>query len=219
MKAQCFNSGGKRDGDVNLPDDVFTVEPNLTAIYHVVRAEQANNRQGSHKTKGRSEVSGGGKKPWRQKGTGNARQGSTRSPQWRGGGTVFGPFPRSYRIDLPRKLRKVGIRSILATRAKDQAISVLRGFTIDQQYSTRKVYDLFKNMGLVPGSTVVFLSDDEGDYVKKSFSNIRNIQLVNVKRILAPEVFYAGKLVIAENVLGYINDHYKKETVKKGVNS
>ena len=103
MKAPCFDANGKSSGQIDLPKELFDVDYSSTLITQVIEAERANRHQGTHKVKERHEVSGGGKKPWKQKGTGNARQGSTRSPQWRGGGVVFGPRVRSYRVNLPKK--------------------------------------------------------------------------------------------------------------------
>ena len=210
-----FDANGLPAGDVELPSVVFGVTKNSNLIYDVVRAEQNNRRQGSHKTKTRKEVSGGGKKPWKQKGTGNARQGSMRSPQWKGGGTVFGPLPdTNYRIDLPRKQRKAGMRSILASRAQEGkgVISVLRGLESEiKECKTSKVYKVFEKMNLLPHSTIVFITTNANEHIYKSFANIRNIQLLSVERLCAPDIYYAGKIVIAESALDYIAKIYQKQ--------
>ena len=111
-----FNQTGAEAGKMNLKKEIFGIEPNMQVVYDVVNAERANMRQGTHKTKNRTEVSGGGKKPWRQKGTGRARQGSTRAPQWRGGGVVFGPTPRDYTQKVNRKVVKLAVKSLLSSR-------------------------------------------------------------------------------------------------------
>lgn len=211
MKAPCFDSSGKASVEIDLPAELFGVDCNSTLIAQVIETERANRHQGTHKTKERHEVSGGSKKPWKQKGTGNARQGSTRSPQWRGGGVVFGPRVRSYKVSFPKKMRQAGMRSILASRAKEGAISVLKGFEI-QEYSTKKAYKVFKNMGIVPHSTAVFISEKQGAPMQKSFSNIRNIQLMHSQRLKAPELYYAGKLVIAEEALPALLKSYQKKS-------
>ena len=110
-----FNQTGAEVGKINLKKEVFAVEPNMQVVYDVVNAERAAMRQGTHKTKNRTEVSGGGRKPWRQKGTGRARQGSIRAPQWRGGGVVFGPTPRSYSVKVNKKVVKLAVKSLLSS--------------------------------------------------------------------------------------------------------
>ncbi|MCB1315937.1 MAG: 50S ribosomal protein L4 [Leptospiraceae bacterium] len=207
MKATKYNASGKKAGQVDLSSAVFIEDYSKSAIYDVIRAELANRRQGTHKTKERAEVRGGGKKPWRQKGTGNARQGSTRAPNWRGGGTVFGPRPRSYRIDLPDKMRKAGIRSILSFKALKEAINVLEDPQLDK-YSTKQVYSIFKSMEMVPSGTVAFVVHGEDEKLKKSTGNIPHIRLINAERITAPELFYSTQVVITESALRVLEDRY-----------
>src|SRR5215210_1551090 len=120
-----YNIQGKEVGTLSLPDSVFGVEPNLGLIHQAVTTEEANQRQGTADTKRRGEVSGGGRKPWRQKGTGRARQGSTRSPQWRHGGVVHGPHPRSYRLAMPQKMRRGAVLSALAAKAASGSVKVI----------------------------------------------------------------------------------------------
>ena len=213
IKVPCFDAlNNKSSDDIELPAGVFGVKKISPAlIYQVVRSEQTNRQQGSHKTKTRKEVAGGGKKPWRQKGTGNARQGSNRAPQWRGGGIVFGPQPRNYRIDLPHKQRKAGLRAILASRAQEKSVvSVLRGLQVNE-YKTAPIYKVFRSMSLLPQSTVVFISDQINAHMLKSFANIRNVQLMAAERLCAPELYYAGRLVIAETALAYLEQAYSKK--------
>lgn len=208
MKATKYDSTGKQSGEAELPADLFSEKFSKAAIHAVIRAENANRRQGTHKVKGRSEISGGGKKPWKQKGTGNARQGSIRAPQWRGGGTVFGPTPRSYRIDLPEKVRKAGIRSILSSKASDNAVSILADLKVDE-FSTKAVASVFKNMGVADRSVVVVLSNAD-EKLKKSFANLANVQLVSAERLTAPEMYYAARLVIGEGALEDLTKRYKR---------
>ena len=120
-----LNQLGAEVGKMNLKKEVFGIEPNMQVVYDVVNAERAGKRQGTHDTKGRSEVSGGGRKPWRQKGTGRARQGSIRAPQWRGGGIVFGPTPRSYEVKVNRKVQQLAVKSILSNRVATKDVRVL----------------------------------------------------------------------------------------------
>lgn len=209
MKAERFDLTGKKVGDMDLPAGVFTTEFSKAAIYNVIRIENRNRRQGTHKTKNFSEVSGGGKKPWRQKGTGNARQGSTRAPQWRKGGTVFGPLPRDYTLKLPEKMRKAGLAAILSARANAGAVKVLQDMKLEK-FSTKSALGIFKNMGVLPGNTVCFLADTEDLMIKKSLSNLAAVQFVNVRRMTAPEMYYAGSLVISEAAMKYLEENYAK---------
>ena len=125
-----LNQLGAEIGKMNLKKEVFGIEPNMQVVYDVVNAERAGKRQGTHDTKGRSEVSGGGKKPWRQKGTGRARQGSIRAPQWRGGGIVFGPTPRSYAVKLNKKVKRLGLKSVLSYKVQNEKLVAVETFQV-----------------------------------------------------------------------------------------
>ena len=131
-KVTLFNQDGSKNGEVSLNDTVFGIEPNDSVIFDAVLMQRASMRQGTHAVKNRSAVRGGGKKPWRQKGTGRARQGSIRSPQWVGGGTVFGPTPRSYAYKLPRKVRRLAIKSVLSQKVLDEGLVVVNELKFEQ---------------------------------------------------------------------------------------
>jgi large subunit ribosomal protein L4 len=130
-KVALFNQDGTQAGDIELNETVFGIEPNNHVLFEAVVMQRASLRQGTHKTKIRSEVAGGGRKPWRQKGTGRARQGSIRSPQWRGGGTVFGPVPRSYSYKLPKKVRRLAIKSALSSKVLEENILVIESLAFE----------------------------------------------------------------------------------------
>ena len=130
-KVAVFNVSGAQVGEIELADSIFGIEPNKYVLHDAVVMQQASQRQGTHKVKGRSEVRGGGRKPWKQKGTGRARQGSIRSPQWRGGGIVFGPTPRSYGYKLPKKVRRLAIKSALSSKVIANEIIVLDQLTFE----------------------------------------------------------------------------------------
>src|SRR5690625_1378380 len=130
-KIALYNQSGSQVGDIELNDVVFGIEPNKHVLHDAVVMQQASQRQGTHAVKNRSAVRGGGRKPWRQKGTGRARQGSIRSPQWVGGGVVFGPTPRSYSYKLPKKVRRLALKSALSTKVKDESIFVLDELAVD----------------------------------------------------------------------------------------
>ncbi|MCJ7652870.1 MAG: 50S ribosomal protein L4 [Actinobacteria bacterium] len=171
---------GKKVGDVALSDELFGIEPNPHAVYQVVRAQRAAARAGTASTKTRSEVRGGGAKPWRQKGTGRARAGSTRSPIWKGGGTVFGPKPRDYSFRVPKKMRRLAFRSALSAAARGDRITVVEDFSLDIP-STRTAMDIIDRLGLEGGLMVVVAEDDLN--VEKSFGNISEV-----------ETFFPGEL-------------------------
>jgi large subunit ribosomal protein L4 len=171
---------GKKVGDVALSDELFGIEPNPHAVYQVVRAQRAAARAGTASTKTRSEVRGGGAKPWRQKGTGRARAGSTRSPIWKGGGTVFGPKPRDYSFRVPKKMRRLAFRSALSAAARGDRITVVEDFSLDIP-STRTAMDIIDRLGLEGGLMVVLAEDDLN--VEKSFRNISEV-----------ETFFPGEL-------------------------
>ncbi len=214
MKVKKYNAQGKESGSVDLPGSVFGADRiSEGAIHTALRAELRNRRQGTHKTKIISEVSGGGKKPWRQKGTGYARQGSIRATQWRGGATVFGPVPRDYRINIPVAQRRAGVRSILAKKGLTGAVSVLADVTLEK-FNTKQMFTIFKEMGQLPGNTVAYIVDSEDLKLKKSVMNIPAVVFQHVRRLNAPELHFAGHLVISESALKYIESAYGTEKTK-----
>jgi len=208
MNVKKYDSTGKESGTIELPDDIFGGEINKSVLYALMRTESRNRRQGTHKTKGFGEVKGGGRKPYRQKGTGNARQGSIRAAQFRGGFTVFGPLPRDYTIKLPEKQRKTGFKSVLQVRANQNSISVIDDIKLDS-FSTRTINNVFKTMGLLPGNTVAYMADSDDNTLKKSMGNIANAVYVHARRPTAPEMYYSGHLVISQSALEYIKESFK----------
>ncbi|WP_165044659.1 MULTISPECIES: 50S ribosomal protein L4 [unclassified Adlercreutzia] len=165
---------GKKAGQAELADSVFGIEPNVPVMHRVVRAQRASWRQGTHDTRTRGEVRGGGKKPWRQKGTGRARQGSIRSPQWVGGGTVFGPHPRSYEMKVNRKEVKLAMRSALSAKLADGELVVVDGFNFEKP-RTKDAVAALNALGLERRITIVISDDDVN-----TFLSFRNIPTVNV---------------------------------------
>lgn len=140
-----YNQSGDEVSKVNLSKSVFGIEPNMQVVYEVVNAERAAIRQGTHKAKNRNEVSGGGRKPWRQKGTGRARQGSIRSPQWRGGGIVFGPVPRKYNVKVNKKVVKLALKSLLSDRAKNKQLILVDKIELED-FKTKGLIQVLKNL-------------------------------------------------------------------------
>ncbi len=167
------NTEGKKVGEVELSEALFGVEPNRHAIHQVVRMQMAAGRSGTASTRTRSEVRGGGSKPWRQKGTGRARAGSIRAPHWKGGGTVFGPKPREYVIRVPRKVRRLAFRSALSAAARDERITVLEDFSLDVP-STRTGLEILGRLEL--GGRVMLVVAEDDLNVEKSFRNLANVE-------------------------------------------
>lgn len=177
MKVELYKIDGNKDPNaVELPDPIFNVKPNNHVIYLAVRSQMNNMRQGTHCSKSRSEVSGGGKKPWRQKGRGTARAGSTRSPIWRGGGRVFGPKPRDYETKIPRKVKQLARISAFATKMKDGQVRVIEDFRIESG-KTRDIYRILKSQGLETTKVLLLVSE----YDQNTLQASRNVPFLNVQ--------------------------------------
>ena len=166
---------GAKAGALDLSATVFGVEPNVPVMHQVVRAQRAAWRQGTHDTRTRGEVSGGGRKPFRQKGTGRARQGTSRAPQMPGGGTVFGPHPRSYAFKVNRKEVKLALRSALSAKLADEQLIVVDAFAFDAP-KTKDAVDVLKALGIDDRRVTIVTTDDDVN----TFLSFRNLQLVNV---------------------------------------
>ena len=190
-----LNQLGAEVGQVELAQEVFGIEPNMQAVYDVVVAERAAKRQGTHDTKGRSEVSGGGRKPWRQKGTGRARQGSIRAPQWRGGGIVFGPTPRSYDVKVNRKVQQLAVKSILSSRVATKDVRVVDAITLED-YKTKSLVSVLEAIK-VNGKVLVIL-DDENTNVSIAGANIPNVYVQTKAHVSVYDLINADVLVMTE---------------------
>ena len=169
------NTSGKKVSDTELSASVFGIEPNMHAMHEVVRAQRAARRAGTHSTLTRGQVRGGGKKPWRQKGTGRARQGTIRAPQWAGGGTVFGPHPRSYAFKVPSKVVKLAMRSALSAKAADGELVVVDAFSFEKP-CTKEAAAILKSLDLNGRITLVIADDDINTYL--SFRNIPAVRVL-----------------------------------------
>ncbi len=192
-------TGSKKRSKFSLPES-YDGRVSEGAMYHAVRAFLSNLRQGTHSTKTRSEVSGGGKKPWRQKGTGRARQGTTRASQWRGGGVVFGPRPRSYRVDLPRRVRRLARQSALNARANDGAVFVIESLAFEKPQTTQMV-SLLDKLELM-GKKVLLLTSENRVATYLSGRNLGNVHVMRYSDVTAYEVLWSDALVIEEAALG-----------------
>ena len=190
-----YNQSGSKVGEIDLKDTIFGIEPNNHILFEAIVMQRASMRQGSHKVKNRSEVRGGGRKPWRQKGTGRARQGSIRSPQWRGGGTVFGPVPRSYSYKLPKKVRRLAIKSALSTKVLEENIIVLDALTLDAP-KTKEMINVLKNLSVDKKALIVTEAID--DNIALSARNIPGITVVSAAGVNVLDVIAHEKLIMTK---------------------
>ena len=194
-KVALLNQAGSQVGEIELNDAVFGIEPNKNVMVEAVLMQRASLRQGTHKTKIRSEVAGGGRKPWKQKGTGRARQGSIRSPQWRGGGTVFGPVPRSYSYKLPKKVRRLAIKSALSSKVQAENILVLESLAFDAP-KTKDFTNVLKGLSVNSKALIVTASLEEN--VALSARNIPGITVVAADGINVLDVLNHDKLIMTK---------------------
>lgn len=194
-KVALFNQNGSQVGEIELNESVFGLEPNQNVLFEAVIMQRASLRQGTHKVKGRSEVSGGGRKPWRQKGTGRARQGSIRSPQWRGGGIVFGPVPRSYSYKLPKKVRRLAIKSALSSKVLEENILVLESLSLEAPKT--KDFKAVLN-GLSVDKKALVVTADLEENVALSARNIPGITVVTADGINVLDVVSHDKLIMTK---------------------
>ncbi|RJX36668.1 50S ribosomal protein L4 [Paenibacillus pinisoli] len=202
-KVTVFNVSGSQVGELELADSVFGIEPNTHVMHSAVVLQQAAERQGTHKTKGRSEVRGGGRKPWKQKGTGRARQGSIRSPQWVGGGTVFGPTPRTYGFKLPKKVRRLAIKSALSSKVIAENIIVLDQLTFAAP-KTKEFAGILNNLKVDRKALVVTANYE--DNVALSARNIPGVKFVAADGINVRDVLVYDKLIITKEAVEKVQE-------------
>lgn len=202
-KVTVFNVSGSQVGELELAENVFGIEPNTHVMHSAVVLQQAAERQGTHKTKGRSEVRGGGRKPWKQKGTGRARQGSIRSPQWVGGGTVFGPTPRTYGFKLPKKVRRLAIKSALSSKVIGNNIIVLDQLTFAAP-KTKEFKSILNNLKADRKALVVTANYE--DNVALSARNIPGVKFVAADGINVRDVLVYDKLIITKEAVEKVQE-------------
>src|SRR5690554_758609 len=202
-KVDIINQTGKSVEKIELSDYVFGIEPHQQALYDVVNAQRAAMRQGTAAVKNRSEVSGGGKKPWRQKGTGRARQGSIRSPQWRGGGIVFGPTERNYRVKLNKKVKDLAFRSALSALVIDEKLLVLDNF-VSENGKTKD----FQNMltSLNANGRTLFLTKETDELAVRAGRNIPKTHFANVKHLSVFDLVNAKQVIATKEALEAIEE-------------
>ena len=198
LKVAVYNQEGKQVKDTELNELVFGIEPNNQAIFDMVLLQRASWRQGTHKVKNRTEVRGGGRKPWRQKGTGRARQGSIRAPQWRGGGVVFGPTPRSYTFKLNRKVRQLALKSALSQKVIDNEMTVLDTITLNAP-KTKDMIKVLEN--LEANRKTLIVMDEVNENVTLSARNIPGVKVIDSKGLNVYDILDCTKLVITEGAI------------------
>lgn len=204
---KVYDMAGKEVSSVELSDAVFGIEPNKVVMHSAVVAYLANQRQGTQSTKTRSEVSGGGKKPYRQKGTGRARQGSTRAPQWTHGGIALGPKPRDYRISLNKKVRRLAILSALSSKVAENELVVVDNITLDE-YKTKKMAAMLNGLDAQGKSLIV--TAEKNDYVIKSAANLPGVKTALFNTINVYDILNCGKMVVSLDAVKKIEEVYTK---------
>ncbi len=208
MNLQSYTVSGAQGKEVSLNDEIFGAEPNAHVVYQTVRMYLANQRQGTHKAKERSEVRGGGKKPWRQKGRGTARAGSTRSPLWVGGGTIFGPRPRSYRMKLPVKVRQLARKSAFSMKAQDGQVMVVDDFTVTEP-KTKNVFEILQALSLEGRKTLLLVPEYDAN-LWRAGRNIPNLRIMEAHRASTYDILNNQTLLIQAGALPVIEKSFTR---------
>ncbi|MCY8232392.1 50S ribosomal protein L4 [Priestia filamentosa] len=198
-----FNQGGENLGNIDLNEAVFGIEPNESVLFDAILMQRSATRQGTHKVKNRSEVRGGGRKPWRQKGTGRARQGSIRSPQWRGGGVVFGPTPRSYSYKLPKKVRRLAIKSALSSKVQSNDFVVLEDLAL-QAPKTKDMVAVLSNLSV--DSKTLIVTADVNENVTLSARNIPGVNVITASSVNVLDLVSAEKVVFTKGAVQKVEE-------------
>ena len=206
---KVIDQKGKDAGEVTLNDEVFGIKPNESVVFDAIIRQRAGRRQGTSKVKNRSAVRGGGKKPWKQKGTGRARQGSIRSPQWRGGGVVFGPPPRSYAYSMPRKQRRLAIKSVLSQKLIDKDLIVLDQLTMSAP-KTKEFKSILDDLK-VEGKVLVVSEDKNIQYSAK---NLPNVKVITANGLNVEDVVNYDKLILTKEAVEMIEKNVEGASTK-----
>lgn len=202
-KVAVLSQTGSSVGEIELNEAIFGIEPNEAVLFDAVIAQRASLRQGNHKVKNRSEVAGGGRKPWRQKGTGRARQGSIRSPQWRGGGVVFGPTPRSYSFKMPKKVRRLALKSALSTKVAEENFVVLDALTLAAP-KTKDFTQVLKDLSIE--KKALFVTADLDENVALSARNIPGVTVITAAGINVLDLLGNDKVVFTKSAVEKIEE-------------
>lgn len=209
-----FNTDGTEIGSLPLPDSIFGVVFNETLVHQAIVTEEANYRQGTTQTKQRSDVRGGGRKPWKQKGTGRARQGTIRAPHWKGGGVVFGPHPRSYRKTFPIKMRRGAMRCVLSVKVSEGAIIALDALHFNE-IKTKQAISLVKALGLSDTRRLLFIIPEHNETLLRSMRNIPNVELRFAPNFSVRDTLTAHKIVLVKDALEKIEAVWTPDKARK----
>ena len=202
---KVYSASGAENGTLELNDSIFGIEPNQDVVHLVVVNYLANQRQGTQSTLTRSEVAGGGRKPWRQKGTGHARQGSTRAPQWRHGGIALGPKPRTYGGDINKKVKKLAMKSVLSDKVANDAFQVLDDFALSE-IKTKEAVKVLEALG--SAKKVLVITPEKDEVIYKSVRNIEGVKVSPANAISVYDVVNADKVVILKDAVAKIEEVY-----------
>ncbi|MGB9680038.1 MAG: 50S ribosomal protein L4 [Thermoanaerobacteraceae bacterium] len=203
-KVAVLNYNGEQVGEIELNDEIFGVNINVPVMHDAVLSYLASQRQGTHSTKRRGEVRGGGIKPWRQKGTGRARQGSIRAPQWIKGGVVFGPKPRDYSYEIPKKVKRLALKSALSSKVKDNEIIVLDEFKSDEP-KTKKVAELLKNLNVK--NALIVIPEGEKN-IELSARNIKGVKTLYANSLNTYDILKYDKFIITKDAVSIVEEVY-----------
>lgn len=202
-KVTLFKQDGTQNGEVTLNEDIFGIEPNQSVIFDAITMQRASLRQGTHAVKNRSAVRGGGRKPWRQKGTGRARQGSIRSPQWVGGGVVFGPTPRSYKYKLNKKVRRLALKSVLSEKVAEGNLLVVDSLAFDAP-KTKEFAQVLNNLNI--DTKVLFVVENDNDNTVMSARNIPTVTVIGENGLNVLDVVANNKVVLTQAALSKVEE-------------
>jgi large subunit ribosomal protein L4 len=198
---------GEKIGEIKLNDNLFNAKINKHVVHQIVKRYLASKRRGTASTKNRSEVSGGGKKPWRQKGTGRARAGSIRSPLWVGGGVIFGPENRDYSYPVPRKMRLVALKSVLSDKVRNNNIIILDNLEI-KNGKTKEIINIFNNLNL-DSDKILIVIDKENELIKRAVSNLEEAMVITANKINTYELINYKKIIITRDALKVIEEVFE----------
>jgi large subunit ribosomal protein L4 len=201
MQTDVLNIQGEKAGTIDLDDTVWGIEPHVSVMHQAVVRQQANARLGTHETKTRGEVRGGGRKPWRQKGTGRARQGTIRAPQWKGGGVVFGPHPRKYTQRMPRQMRRLALRSALSAKMRDDRLHVVSGLA-DVEPKTKAMKQALA--GLPEGRSVLVVMHEKVDTIERGAANLENVKTVVASMLSVRDLLKYDRVLVTQEAVGVI---------------
>ncbi len=209
MQVPLYNQAGNEISQIELRDDIFGIKPNTAVMHQAYLRQMANARQGNADTKTRGEVSGGGKKPWKQKGTGRARQGTTRAPHWKGGGVVFGPHPRSYEQRMPKKMRHLALKSVLAVKAQENQIKIVDEFKFEG-VKTREMKNILQRLNAQPSA--VILMSEANETVSRSAHNLENVKTLRASYLNIRDLLGHEYLVMTQATLNAVETFFDSVT-------